>query len=131
MIRWFAKNDIAANLLLVAILLAGVWVAMTHVPLQVSPSYKWNTIIAAIAEKMSMQSFAPGTLLRSTRLPYSVRHASSDVRASPTLRFQNRRALAAIALATLASGTIASSPVACCNTFNLSRSLHRHRRFPA
>ena len=45
MIRWFARNDIAANFLLVAILLAGVYTALYRVPLQVSPTYEWNNII--------------------------------------------------------------------------------------
>jgi multidrug efflux pump subunit AcrB len=39
MIRWFARNDIAANFLLVAILLGGVYFAFNKVPLEVQPSY--------------------------------------------------------------------------------------------
>ena len=45
MIRWFARNDIAANFLLVGILLAGIHAAMYRIPLQVSPSSDWNNII--------------------------------------------------------------------------------------
>ncbi len=44
MIRWFARNGIAANLLLVGILLAGVWTAMEKVPLQVDPSWEFNDV---------------------------------------------------------------------------------------
>ncbi len=40
MIRWFARNDIAANFLLVAILLGGVYFAFNRVPLEVQPSYE-------------------------------------------------------------------------------------------
>ncbi|MEN8864928.1 MAG: efflux RND transporter permease subunit, partial [Akkermansiaceae bacterium] len=39
MIRWFAKNDIASNLLLVAIVLAGLYTAFNKIPLEVQPSY--------------------------------------------------------------------------------------------
>ena len=45
MIRWFARNDIAANFLLVGILLAGIHAALYRIPLQVSPTYTWNDII--------------------------------------------------------------------------------------
>jgi len=49
MIRWFAKNDVAANLLMVAILLLGIWTAMTRVPLQVSPSYEYQSVIVTMS----------------------------------------------------------------------------------
>jgi multidrug efflux pump subunit AcrB len=39
MIRWFARNDIAANFMLVAILLGGVYFAFNKIPLEVQPSY--------------------------------------------------------------------------------------------
>lgn len=39
MIRWFAKNDIAANFMLVAIILGGLYTAFNKVPLEVQPSY--------------------------------------------------------------------------------------------
>ena len=39
MIRWFAKNDIASNLLMVAIVLAGLYTAFNKIPLEVQPSY--------------------------------------------------------------------------------------------
>ncbi len=44
MIRWFAKNDIAANLMLVAILALGLWVAFSKVPLQVEPTWEFNDV---------------------------------------------------------------------------------------
>ena len=37
MIRWFTNNGIAANLLMIGILLAGVYSAMFKVPLEVIP----------------------------------------------------------------------------------------------
>ncbi|MDB4393329.1 efflux RND transporter permease subunit [bacterium] len=39
MIRWFAKNDIASNLLMLAIVLAGLYTAFNKIPLEVQPSY--------------------------------------------------------------------------------------------
>lgn len=44
MIRWFAKNDIAANLLLVGILVWGGWSAMEKVPLEVQPAIQPDRI---------------------------------------------------------------------------------------
>lgn len=44
MIRWFARNDIAANLLMAAILIAGVWSAFKRVPLEVQPSIRFNQV---------------------------------------------------------------------------------------
>ncbi|MCB1096973.1 MAG: efflux RND transporter permease subunit [Verrucomicrobiae bacterium] len=44
MIRWFARNDIAANFLLVGVLLAGVITAFYKVPLQVDPDWQFNDI---------------------------------------------------------------------------------------
>ena len=44
MIRWFARNHIAANFLMLAILLAGVWTYMKRVPLEVQPSLLFNEV---------------------------------------------------------------------------------------
>ncbi|MEM0897076.1 MAG: efflux RND transporter permease subunit, partial [Verrucomicrobiota bacterium] len=44
MIRWFARNDIAANFLLVGILLAGIHAAMYRIPLQVSPTMEFDDV---------------------------------------------------------------------------------------
>ena len=40
MIRWFAKNDIAANFLLFGILAWGIWSAVEKVALEVQPAYQ-------------------------------------------------------------------------------------------
>ncbi len=45
MIRWFARNDIAANFLLLGILLAGIYTALYRVPLQVSPSHEFRSVL--------------------------------------------------------------------------------------
>jgi multidrug efflux pump subunit AcrB len=45
MIRWFAQNGIAANFLMVAILVAGIFVAVTKVPLEVTPALTWNVVV--------------------------------------------------------------------------------------
>ena len=44
MIRWFARNDIAANFLLIAILVLGVRAALFHLPLEVRPGIVFNQI---------------------------------------------------------------------------------------
>ncbi len=45
MIRWFTNNGIAANFLMVAIIVAGGYVAINHVPLEVTPALSWNTVM--------------------------------------------------------------------------------------
>jgi multidrug efflux pump subunit AcrB len=44
MIRWFANNGIAANFLMLGILLAGVYVALNKIPLEVQPAHKFSNI---------------------------------------------------------------------------------------
>lgn len=44
MIRWFARNDIAANFLIVAILLWGGYSAMEKVPMEVTPAIVFNEV---------------------------------------------------------------------------------------
>lgn len=45
MIRWFAHNGIAANFLMLAILLAGLHSAFFRIPLEVTPALSWNTVM--------------------------------------------------------------------------------------
>ncbi|MEP4076396.1 efflux RND transporter permease subunit [Haloferula sp.] len=44
MIRWFARNDIAANFLMIGILLTGIWSYMNRVPLEVQPGMKFREV---------------------------------------------------------------------------------------
>ncbi len=44
MIRWFARNDIAANMLLFGILLWGGWSLVEKVPLEVQPAFIFNQV---------------------------------------------------------------------------------------
>ncbi len=44
MIRWFARNDIASNFLILAILLWGGYSAMERVPLEVQPALKFEQV---------------------------------------------------------------------------------------
>ncbi|MCA9099827.1 MAG: efflux RND transporter permease subunit [Planctomycetales bacterium] len=44
MIRWFATNGIAANFMMLAILVAGVYTAMFRMPLEVSPERSFETV---------------------------------------------------------------------------------------
>ena len=44
MIRWFARNDIASNFLLVAILLGGAFMAFNKIPLEVQPTSDYGEV---------------------------------------------------------------------------------------
>ncbi|MEM1295831.1 MAG: efflux RND transporter permease subunit, partial [Verrucomicrobiota bacterium] len=44
MIAWFTKNDVAANLLMISILLVGIWSAFTQIPLEVFPDSELRTV---------------------------------------------------------------------------------------
>ena len=45
MIRWFAKNGIAANFLMLGILVAGAYTALYRIPLEITPSLSWDTVM--------------------------------------------------------------------------------------
>ena len=45
MIRWFANNSIAANFLMLGLLVAGIYTAIYHVPLEVTPTLSWDTVM--------------------------------------------------------------------------------------
>ncbi len=45
MIRWFAQNEIAANFLMLAILIAGGYTALYRIPLEVTPALSWDTVM--------------------------------------------------------------------------------------
>ena len=49
MIGWFTRNGIAANFLMILILVAGGFVAMTQVPLEVTPALSWDGISIRMA----------------------------------------------------------------------------------
>ena len=44
MIRWFAKNGIAANLLMLAIVVAGLYTAYYRIPLEVTPQRDYRAV---------------------------------------------------------------------------------------
>ena len=44
MIAWFARNHVAANLLLISILIAGLFSLSTRIPLEVFPSFATDRI---------------------------------------------------------------------------------------
>ena len=45
MIRWFANNAIAANLLMLGLLAAGLYTAFYRIPLEVTPARSWDTVM--------------------------------------------------------------------------------------
>jgi len=49
MIAWFARNDVAANLLMVFIIFMGLWAAISKIPLEVFPSFETDTVTISMA----------------------------------------------------------------------------------
>ena len=49
MIRWFATNGIAANFMMIAILLGGIYTAMYHIPLEVSPERSFESVMVRMS----------------------------------------------------------------------------------
>lgn len=48
MIRWFTNNGIAANFLMLGILLAGVYTAFSRITLEVTPQLSWDTVMISM-----------------------------------------------------------------------------------
>ena len=65
MIRWFARNDIAANFLLLAVLILGIRAALYLVPLEVEPSFELNEIDI----RMSYRGGTPDDVERTIVIP--------------------------------------------------------------
>jgi multidrug efflux pump subunit AcrB len=65
MIRWFARNDIAANFLLVAILLGGVYTAFNKIPLEVQPTFDFGEVDI----KMSYRGGSPQDVEQNVIIP--------------------------------------------------------------
>ena len=48
MIRWFTVNGIAANFLMLAILVAAAYTAIFHIPLEVSPERSFEMVFVEV-----------------------------------------------------------------------------------
>jgi multidrug efflux pump subunit AcrB len=48
MIRWFARNDIAANFVMFGILILGIWTALERIPLEVQPSIQFREVRVSV-----------------------------------------------------------------------------------
>ena len=48
MIAWFARNHVAANLLMITILFAGIYSLTSRIPLEVFPSFETDTINVSV-----------------------------------------------------------------------------------
>ncbi|NIP92777.1 MAG: efflux RND transporter permease subunit, partial [Akkermansiaceae bacterium] len=65
MIRWFARNDVAANFLLLAVLFLGLRAAFTQIPLEVRPTYEFNEVEV----RMTYRGGTPEDIERTIILP--------------------------------------------------------------
>ena len=48
MIAWFARNDVAANLLMVTVLALGAWALMAKIPLEVFPAFELRSVVVRV-----------------------------------------------------------------------------------
>ena len=48
MIRWFARNDVAANLMMISIIVMGLVAAIRYIPLEVFPTFETNQIQVSV-----------------------------------------------------------------------------------
>ncbi|MFK7911294.1 MAG: efflux RND transporter permease subunit [Akkermansiaceae bacterium] len=88
MIRWFARNDYAANFLMVAILLAGAYAAFFKIPTEVTPSYR----IAQIWVDISLRGGAPLEVEQKIVMP--VENALKGLSEIKSIRAEARRSRA-------------------------------------
>jgi multidrug efflux pump subunit AcrB len=44
MIAWFAKNDVAANIMLFVIMISGIYVATTQIPIDLFPEFEQRNV---------------------------------------------------------------------------------------
>ena len=65
MIRWFARNDIAANFLIIAILLWGGYSAMNRVQLEVQPALDMGRIDVTV----SYRGGSPADIEKAVAIP--------------------------------------------------------------
>ncbi len=65
MIRWFTKNHVAANLLMLGILISGIYVAVEKLGVEVEPAFRYNTI----GIKINLQGGTPEDLEKQVILP--------------------------------------------------------------
>jgi len=55
LIAWFAKNDVAANILMVMIVISGLFVLKTQIPIDMFPEFEVNTVRVS----MSLRGASP------------------------------------------------------------------------
>ena len=48
MIAWFARNDVAANLLMVTLLVLGAWALVAKIPLEVFPAFELRSVVVRV-----------------------------------------------------------------------------------
>ena len=72
MITWFAKNSVAANLLMISILVAGLFSLNTSIPLEVFPSFETHVVSVRVSlpgATPAAPSFTSLLMIITTRRP--------------------------------------------------------------
>ncbi|TQV75653.1 efflux RND transporter permease subunit [Aliikangiella marina] len=65
MIAWFAKNDVAANILMVTIVIAGLYTLKNKIPVDMFPEFEINTVqVATVLPGASPQEVEEGITIR-------------------------------------------------------------------
>jgi len=65
MIAWFAKNDVAANILLFVIMIAGIYVALNKIPIDLFPAFEQRNVqVSMVLPGASPQETEEGITIR-------------------------------------------------------------------
>ncbi len=92
MIAWFAKNDVAANILLVVIMLAGFYVMSTKVPVDMFPEIEINSVNVS----MSLPAASPQEVEEGITI--KVEEAVQDLEGIRQITSQSREGSASITI---------------------------------
>jgi multidrug efflux pump subunit AcrB len=92
MIAWFAKNDVAANLLLVVIMLSGLYVASTQIPVDLFPEFEQRQVQVS----MNLSGSSPQELEEGITI--KVEEAVQDLEGIRQITSQSREGSASITI---------------------------------
>ena len=92
MIAWFAKNDVAANLLLVVIMLSGLYVVSTQIPVDLFPEFEQRKVqVSMTLSGSSPQELEEGITIK-------VEEAVQDLEGIRQITSQSREGSASITI---------------------------------